>query len=112
FRRTANAGAISPQWESVSMFTAATIQDIHFVSQNVGWLTVGGAASGGTSSIFRTENGGLTWKEDFAAAGNIQAVWGVGSSGDLAYAAGTDGRIWKYEPFAETPTGLISLPPF
>jgi hypothetical protein len=111
FRRTANADAAPPVWSGAPVFTPATIQDISFVTQDRGWLVAGGAGSGGVSTIYRTEDGGLTWKEEFSINdGNILSVWGVGSGGNLAYAVGTRGRVWKFEPFFGTSLGIASIP--
>jgi hypothetical protein len=111
FRRTPDADASPPVWSGVSVFTPATIQDMSFVTQDRGWLVAGGASSGGVSTIHRTEDGGITWKEEFSINdGNILSVWGVGSAGNLAYAVGTGGRIWKFEPFSGTRAGIASIP--
>lgn len=111
FRRTDDADNATPVWTAPAIFTAATILDIHFVTPDRGWSVVGGAGSGGTSGIFRTEDGGVTWREEFTIAnGSINSVWGVGSAGQLAYAVGTGGRVWKYEPFTTATPAIAAVP--
>ena len=89
FRRSTNAGQLSPTWHGTSLFTTETIRSLHFTSQDEGWCAT-------NRTLYRTTDGGQSWKEDLTIRGNNLLV--VHGSGEGMYAAGTNGAIWKHAP--------------
>ena len=112
-RRTTDTDAKTPDWDGVPTFSGRDIRDLHFITQDRGWAVTGGSGIGSAAAIYRTEDAGISWKEEFTIDdGSFNGVFGVGSSGDLAFAVGTDGRIWKYQLFTPEPKGVASVPAF
>ena len=108
-RRSTSININPPVFTAPAIFASGAILDVHFVSQDHGWCAVGGASSGGISTIYGTIDGGLTWKEQFSITdGTINSVWGVSET--LAFAVGTDGRVWKFEPFTSETAPIASMP--
>jgi photosystem II stability/assembly factor-like uncharacterized protein len=107
-RRASSITPTPPVFTSPAVFSSGAIQDVHFATLDRGWCAIAGAGSGGVATIFGTSDGGLTWREEFSVSGGINSIWAL--SQDLAFAVGTDGRIWKYEPFSEKLGGIASLP--
>jgi photosystem II stability/assembly factor-like uncharacterized protein len=111
-RRSNLANATTPSWSAPAVFTHGQIVGIQFINENTGWAVANGVGAGFTGSfIFRTDDGGLTWREEYASnALRLEAVHGIGTDGTSAYAVGFNGALLKYEPFEQPATGVASLP--
>jgi photosystem II stability/assembly factor-like uncharacterized protein len=111
-RRSNLANAATPSWTSPAVFTHGQIVSVHFINENTGWAVANGVGAGFSGSfIYRTDDGGLNWREDYASdALRLEAVHGIGTDGTSAYAVGFNGALLKYEPFEQPATGVPSLP--
>jgi photosystem II stability/assembly factor-like uncharacterized protein len=111
-RRSNLANAATPSWTSPAVFTHGQVVGVHFINENTGWAVANGVGAGFSGSfIYRTDDGGLTWREDYASdALRLEAVHGIGIDGTSAYAVGFNGALLKYEPFEQPASGVPSLP--
>jgi len=81
-------------WTDVSVETTKDFYTVHFVSVDTGWVvgswyTSGG---GGTESLFKTTDGGQTWKVQFAGSTIYDMYF---TDADTGYAAGEDDLVQK-----------------
>lgn len=112
FRKGNNADALRPTWSSVPLFTAATVNDVHFVSTTEGWCATNGAIqTAGRSIVYHTNQGGETWEADFILQGGN--VLTVDEADGVVYAGGTQGGLWKRDrllrskaPLGHTPIAI------
>ncbi|MCI0534996.1 MAG: choice-of-anchor D domain-containing protein [Verrucomicrobiales bacterium] len=109
FRRTTTGGTVSTAWTPQPAFTSANLKRVHFISTATGW-TVGD--NGVTGSIFRTDNGGVTWLDEFREdiqAGTLGPGAVSGRSTTLAFAVNGQ-AVYRGGTFNPLPQGSPVLP--
>jgi len=109
FRRTTTGGAVSTAWTPQPSFTSMDLRRVHFVSLTTGWIAGSDGVEGG---IFRTDNGGTTWVQEFAetiTAGRTGPGAVSGGVGGVAYAVNGDG-VYRSGPFQPPVQGSAVVP--
>jgi photosystem II stability/assembly factor-like uncharacterized protein len=109
FRRTTTGGAVSTAWTPQALFTGMDLRRVHFVSTTTGWIAGSDGVEGG---VFRTDNGGATWVQEFAetiTSGRTGPLAVSGRSTGVAYAVNGDG-VYRSGPFQPPIQGSATLP--
>ena len=109
FRRTTTGGTVSTAWTPQPSFTGIDLRRVHFINLNTGWTAGFDGTAGG---IFRTDNGGTTWVQEFqenlsAGAAGPSSVSGRSTS--VAFAVNHDG-VYKSGIFNPALQGSPVLP--
>ncbi len=108
FRGTTTGGATSTAWPGRTPFTTANLRRVHFISTTTGWIA---GDDGTTGHVFRTDNGGTSWRSEFREilAAGVQGPRSVtGRSATQAYAVNGQG-VYRSATFNPAPVGSPAL---
>jgi photosystem II stability/assembly factor-like uncharacterized protein len=73
--KTTDSGS---SWSNLSSGNTSTLNDVFFISPQVGWA-VGGTGEPPSSAILKTTNGGVNWMDQFSGYPLLNSVYFVNS---------------------------------
>ena len=89
-------------WDSVGFVegNAESMICSRFKSDSIGW-------AGGTSYLFKSTNGGVSWKRETPTAGYFTSIYAINDS--IVWACGNPGRIWHTKSGGDTTVNITQI---
>ncbi len=89
-------------WDSVGFVegNAESMICSRFKSDSIGW-------AGGTSFLFKSTNGGVSWNRETPTAGYFTSIYAINDS--IVWACGNPGRIWHTKTGGDTTVNIVQI---
>lgn len=102
-------GGVSGRWMESNIIDSGTPEQLHFVNQSFGWITLFQGAPGGSQqeAIYQTTDGGYTWRKvpSPPVGGDVTGVTFItAKKGFVTGMFGAKGRVMLYETSDEGQT--------